>query len=188
MDPEQALRQWGPRLLTIGVTATIFFFLIQMGGEINFLDWLYYVIEPLFNIIFEIGFGMADSEEGCGACFAIIAAICYGIYAVLKWTAHTAKVVLVDVVEAVGIDIDGDGDLSGYDGERQSFGELLDDITKVAEEKTVGTATCLGRRTDGGRCRSKVKQGEYCLYHLDQDPNNPENIARWAAEAKEGEN
>ncbi len=188
MDPEQALSRWGPRLLTIGVAATFLYFLLLMGVNLTFYDWLDFIIRPLIDIGFEMVFSGMGDDDSCGACLAGIATICYAIYATLKWFVWRTGVLVIDVAEAVGIDIDGDGDLSGYDGERKGLDEVISEAfakqDEEAGEKTE-SALCLGRRADGARCLSKVKDGGYCFYHQDQDPSDPLNIARWAAEAKE---
>tara|TARA_B100000131_G_scaffold56954_3_gene52255 strand:+ start:214 stop:1806 length:1593 start_codon:yes stop_codon:yes gene_type:complete len=46
----------------------------------------------------------------------------------LSWRAKKAAIGTVDLIESMGIDLDGDGDLSGFDGERRSLEEEADFI------------------------------------------------------------
>lgn len=53
----------------------------------------------------------------------------------LHWRARAMAISAIDIAEGVGIDTDGDGDLSGFDGPRPS---LEDAINKSSQENPVG--------------------------------------------------
>jgi len=53
----------------------------------------------------------------------------------LTWRAKSAAIGTVDLIESIGIDLDGDGDLSGFDGERRS---LQEEAVFIEENTSIG--------------------------------------------------
>jgi len=53
----------------------------------------------------------------------------------LSWKAKSMAISAMDIAEGVGIDTDGDGDLSGYDGSRPTLEEAISQASQEAEEE-----------------------------------------------------
>ena len=53
----------------------------------------------------------------------------------LSWKAKSVAISAMDIAEGVGIDTDGDGDLSGYDGSRPTLEEAISQASQEAEEE-----------------------------------------------------
>ncbi len=52
----------------------------------------------------------------------------------LSWKARSVAISAIDIVEGIGIDTDGDGDLSGFDGSRPTLEEAVIRASKETEE------------------------------------------------------
>ena len=53
----------------------------------------------------------------------------------LSWKAKSMAISAIDIAEGVGIDTDGDGDLSGFDGSRPTLEEAISQASQEAEEE-----------------------------------------------------
>jgi hypothetical protein len=52
----------------------------------------------------------------------------------LSWKARSVAISAIDMAEGIGIDTDGDGDLSGFDGPRPTMDEAVSHASKEIEE------------------------------------------------------
>ena len=52
----------------------------------------------------------------------------------LSWKAKSMAISAIDIAEGVGIDTDGDGDLSGFDGSRPTLEEAISQVSQEGEE------------------------------------------------------
>ena len=52
----------------------------------------------------------------------------------LSWKARSVAISAIDIAEGIGIDTDGDGDLSGFDGPRPTMDEAVSHASKEIEE------------------------------------------------------
>ena len=70
----------------------------------------------------------------------------------LSWKARSMAISAIDIVEGIGIDTDGDGDLSGFDGSRPTMADALNQASKENEESNpwmiIGQETDAGNLTD----------------------------------------
>ena len=53
----------------------------------------------------------------------------------LSWRAKSMAISAIDIAEGVGIDTDGDGDLSGFDGSRPTWEEAISQASMESEEE-----------------------------------------------------
>ena len=70
----------------------------------------------------------------------------------LSWKARSMAISAIDIAEGIGIDTDGDGDLSGFDGSRPTMADALNQASKENEESKpwmiIGQETDAGNLTD----------------------------------------
>jgi len=65
----------------------------------------------------------------------------------LSWKARSMAISAIDIAEGIGIDTDGDGDLSGFDGSRPTLEDAVNQASKEIEETKPWMI--LGKETEG---------------------------------------
>ena len=72
----------------------------------------------------------------------------------LSWKARTMAISAIDIIEGIGIDTDGDGDLSGFDGSRPTMEDAVTQASKENQESKpwmiIGQETSEGDLTGPG--------------------------------------
>jgi len=80
----------------------------------------------------------------------------------LSWKARSMAISAIDIAEGIGIDTDGDGDLSGFDGSRPTLEEAVNQASKEIDETKPWMI--LGQEKDGANVPdSKLGMEDFSL-------------------------
>ncbi len=87
----------------------------------------------------------------------------------LSWKARSMAISAIDIAEGIGIDTDGDGDLSGFDGSRPTMEDAVNQASKENEESKPWMI--IGQETDWGDLPSQgAGMGDFSLDY-EKNPN-----------------
>ena len=101
----------------------------------------------------------------------------------LSWKARSMAISAIDIAEGIGIDTDGDGDLSGFDGSRPTMADALNQASKENEESKpwmiIGQETDAGNSTDSelGVGGFSVAYAEYRVSRALSGIHTPRGVA-----------
>jgi len=101
----------------------------------------------------------------------------------LSWKARSMAISAIDIVEGIGIDTDGDGDLSGFDGSRPTMADAVNQASKENEESKpwmiIGQETDADNLTDSelGVRGFSVAYAEYRVSRALSGIHTPRGVA-----------